>query len=293
MQWSRCTVQLAVVASLIAYATWARVNNGSFTPLEQWKVAVATGDKAALALFYSTVPAAEILVAKNKIKTPESLGNELKFWAGLSSSGVRNLDVKVLSLETARNQTKLVLRVQCMKGNQPVFFNMFQAWVEQAGQWHLSFSLRTDFFPDAKRRLPEPSKPNPVLYPDPSQAQTQLTAALAAAGSQRKRVLAVFGANWCYDCHVLDATFNSPEFTSLVQTNYIVVHINIGDEGKDNNDLAARCRVNLDRGVPSLAVLDPDGTVVVSQQNGEFQSTIKIGPEDVHTFLQRWKPARN
>jgi hypothetical protein len=70
------------------------------------------------------------------------------------------------------------------------------------------------------------------------------------------------------------------------------VHINIGGEGKDNNDLAARCRVNLDRGVPSLAVLEPNGEIVVSQQNGEFQSTVKIGPEDVRTFLEKWKPAR-
>jgi hypothetical protein len=52
-------------------------------------------------------------------------------------------------------------------------------------------------------------------------------------------------------------------------------------------------RGDLDRGVPSLAVLDPDGNAVVSQQNGEFQSTVKIGPEDVYTFLQRWKPAKN
>jgi hypothetical protein len=161
----------------------------------------------------------------------------------LSSSGVRKVDVKLLSLETARNETKLALRIQGVKGNQPVFFNMFQSWVQQGGHWHLRFSLRTDFFPDARRRLPEPSKPNPVLYPDPSGAQAQLTAALAAAGRQKKRVLAVFGANWCYDCHVPDATFNSPEFTSLVRSNYVIVHINIGDEGKDNNDLAARCGV--------------------------------------------------
>jgi thiol:disulfide interchange protein len=140
--------------------------------------------------------------------------------------------------------------------------------------------------------LPEPVKPNPALYPEPKEAQSELTTALAEAKQKRKRVLVIFGANWCYDCHVLDATFRSPAFAPLVQTNYIVVHINIGDEGKDNNDLAARLGVNLDRGVPSLAVLDPDGKVIVSQQNGEFESTVKIGPEDVHAFLEKWKPAR-
>ena len=48
----------------------------------------------------------------------------------------------------------------------------------------------------------------------------------------------------------------------------------------------------LNRGIPSLAVLNPDGTVVVAQKNGEFESTVKIGPEEVRAFLIKWKPAR-
>jgi hypothetical protein len=35
------------------------------------------------------------------------------------------------------------------------------------------------------------------------------------------------------------------------------------------------------KGVPALAVLDPDGKVVYSQKKGEFESTPAIGPEDV------------
>jgi thioredoxin 1 len=105
-------------------------------------------------------------------------------------------------------------------------------------------------------------------------------------------VLVVFGANWCYDCHVLDTTFRSKEFAPLVNANYVVVHISVGDEGKDNHDLAARLGVALDHGIPSLAVLEPDGKVVVAQKSGEFESTVKIGPEDVRAFLNKWKPAR-
>jgi hypothetical protein len=48
----------------------------------------------------------------------------------------------------------------------------------------------------------------------------------------------------------------------------------------------------LDKGVPSLAVLDPDGKLVFSQKQGEFESTIRLGPDDVTAFLQRWKPQR-
>ena len=290
----QCLRHAAVLVFLGNFAVLASNVPGNaprtFAPFEEWRTAALAGDKAALAPIYSIRPAAKILAGKPV--TIEPLEDELQFWAGLRSSGLTNFRLKVLSLETAGNQTRLILRAQAIKASQPVFANMAQIWIQQLDGWHLALSQRSDFYPDATRRLPEPAKPNPVLYPDPSQAQAQLTAALAAAGRTKKRVLAVFGANWCYDCHVLDATFHSPAFMSLVQANYIVVHINIGDEGKDNNDLAARLGVNLERGVPSLAVLDPDGKVIVSQQNGEFESTVKIGPEDVHTFLQRWKPAR-
>ena len=102
----------------------------------------------------------------------------------------------------------------------------------------------------------------------------------------------VFGGNWCYDCHVLDTTFHSKEFAPLVDANYVLVHINVGHEGKDNKDLAARLGVVLDKGVPSLGVLEFHGKVVYAHQNGELESTVKIGPEDVRAFLEKWKPVR-
>jgi len=139
--------------------------------------------------------------------------------------------------------------------------------------------------------LPEPAKPNASLYPPPQEAQSDLNAALATAAKEHKRVLVVFGANWCYDCHVLDTTFHSTSFAPLVNNNYVVVHVSIGDEGKDNNDLAAKFGVGLERGVPNLAVLDANGKVIVAQR-GEFEATTKIGPTDVKAFLEKWKPVR-
>ena len=169
---------------------------------------------------------------------------------------------------------------------------MAQIWTQQPDGWRMLASRRGDFSPEAVRRLPQPATPNPDLYSDPKEAEAELKAALGEAAKEHKRVLVVFGANWCYDCHVLDTTFHSLEFAPLVNANYVVVHISVGDEGKDNNDLAARLGVALDHGIPSLAVLDPDGKVVVAQKSGEFESTVKIGPEDVRAFLEQWKPAR-
>ena len=41
-----------------------------------------------------------------------------------------------------------------------------------------------------------------------------------------------------------------------------------------------------DRGIPSLAVFEPDGKVVVAQKDGEFESIVRIGPEEIDAFLE-------
>ena len=164
-----------------------------------------------------------------------------------------------------------------------------QVWVQQNGGWRILSTQRSDLAASVPRRLPEPAKPNTQLYPAPEEAPAEIAAALRAATKDQKRVILVFGGNWCYDCHVLDATFRSKQIAPLVNENYHVVHVNVGDYDK-NLDLAKKYDIPLEKGVPSLAILDPDGKLVVSQKKGEFESTTRIGPEDVVEFLKRWRP---
>jgi hypothetical protein len=100
----------------------------------------------------------------------------------------------------------------------------------------------------------------------------------------------VFGGNWCYDCHVLDQCFHQADVAPVVEKNFQVVHVDIGDDGKKNSDLAAEYKIPLDKGVPALAILGADGKLLYSQQNGEFESARSLDPDDVITFLNKWKP---
>lgn len=257
-----------------------------FAPLESWKAAVDSADAPALAQLYSKT--ARVLVGKED----KRLADEARYWTGLKAAGVLGIDPKVLEISEDGNRTRLVLRVQAFKGYGALVASMTQVWEKQADGWQLVASQRSDFHADPGRRLPEPAKPNTRLYPEPKEAPAELDAAAAAAARSGKRLLVIFGANWCYDCQVLDTTFHSKQFAPLVDDNFIVVHINIGDEGKDNNDLAAHLGVNLDKGIPSLAVLAPDKSVIFAQRDGEWESTVKIGPDDVRAFLEKWKPGR-
>jgi thioredoxin 1 len=68
------------------------------------------------------------------------------------------------------------------------------------------------------------------------------------------------------------------------------VHVDIGPDGKKNNDLALEFQVPLKKGVPALAVLESDGKLVFSQKDGEFEAASAMDPQSFLEFLNRWKP---
>ena len=146
--------------------------------------------------------------------------------------------------------------------------------------------------------LAQPIKPGVLTAPPaPIQglyrgdARTEISEALAATTTSHKRVLLIFGADWCYDCHVLDHAFHSTEIAPLLDSNFVVVHVDVGKYDK-NLDLAKKYNVPLDKGVPALAVLDKKGKLLFSQKNGEFEGARRMTVEDVTAFLDKWKPGK-
>jgi hypothetical protein len=263
----------------------------AFEPLDNWKAAVLAGDKAALQGFYATNPPARIKTPAGETVDPYT---EPAFWSSLKTAGLNQLDVKVLEVKTPEpGVTLLTLRIEAglKTGSEEklTYVSVAQAWMQKLGVWKIAAAQRGDLTIKEARRLPEPAKPNTQLYPPPEEAHAEIASALASATKDHKRVLLVFGGNWCYDCHVLDTTFRSADFAPIVNANYHVIHINVGNYDA-NLDLADKYQIPLKKGVPSLAILDPDGKLVVSQKQGEFESTVKIGPEDVLEFLKKWKP---
>ena len=127
------------------------------------------------------------------------------------------------------------------------------------------------------------------IYNERADAHAEIKEALEKATAEHKRVIVVFGANWCYDCHALDKDFHRPDVAPILSANYEVVHVDIG-KGEKNQDLMTKYEVPMKKGIPGLAVLDTDGKLVYSQKNGEFENARALTPEDVLAFLNKWKP---
>jgi hypothetical protein len=265
----------------------------AFEPLDSWRKAVVSGDRSALAAMYSTSPPAQAKTPQGQTQDP---AEEPAYWSSLRGAGLSSLAIKILEVKDLQPGVKaLVLRLEVglhtTDGEKSGIASVSQVWQQQRGEWRIVSTQRGDLVAKPAMRLPEPAKPNIQLYPDPAEAPAAVASALAAATKDHKRVLLIFGGNWCYDCHVLDSTFHSKAISPLINANYHVVHINVGEYDK-NLDLAKKYEIPLDKGVPSLAVLDAAGNLVISQKKGEFESTVRIGPEDIVKFLKQWKPPR-
>ena len=155
------------------------------------------------------------------------------------------------------------------------------AWIQQGGRWLFAGEQRQDLSQAARQK---------DLYPASADANADIAAALRQAAATRRHVLIDFGANWCFDCHVLDDAFHSAEIAPELNRNFVVVHVDVGEFDK-NLPLAEKYGVPLKRGIPALAVLDSHGKLLFSQKQGEFEKARSLAPEDILAFLNKWKPS--
>ena len=151
----------------------------------------------------------------------------------------------------------------------------------------LSVSMASPFLP-AQVAPPAVPAVHKHIYPEISEAQADVDAALRQAGKDHKRVLLIFGGDWCGDCQVLDINLHDSANVDLLTSPYIVVHVNIGHMDQ-NVELAAKYGVPLKKGVPAVSVIDPKGKVIHAQATGEFADMRHMDPRSVNEFLTQWK----
>lgn len=126
-------------------------------------------------------------------------------------------------------------------------------------------------------------------YQGESEARAGVEAAKARAGEQAKRVAVVFGAGWCPDCRALDAAFEHPLMAPIVEPAFVVVKVDVGNRDR-NLGLMAEYGMDVHRGIPAVAVLEPDGTLVDAQRNGELRTARSLSAAEIATLFHRWRP---
>src|SRR5688572_7217604 len=106
----------------------------------------------------------------------------------------------------------------------------------------------------------------PSIYDAKADAREQVRAATALARRDARRVLVMFGGDWCGWCHKLHGLFKSdPAIRDLLADEYVLVLVDT--RAPHAQDLLAECKGDLEGvGYPFLAVLDGRGEVVTRQE---------------------------
>jgi thioredoxin 1 len=252
--------------------------SASFAPLEQWKAAVVAGNARALRSLYSSSPPAQISTTSAQL----SADSDISFWIGLKARSIAIQIAQSNSPQPGLQQIIFHARIRTLP--QTVYVAEAQLWQQQGMEWKLVSAKRTE-----ATKLEQPLSLDAKIYPVGVNASEEIHSMLLRAAKLHKHVLIVFGADWCYDCHVLDKAFQRPDIAAVLTPNYEVVHVDIG-QGDKNQDLMNQYEVPMKRGIPAIAVLDSSGKLLYSQKNGEFERARALGPEDLLEFLKKWKP---
>ena len=173
----------------------------------------------------------------------------------------------------------------------PMIGLMAVCLVAMAGMywWTSRHAAKPASLPSAPASVPAtPAFAPKHIYLETANPSADIAAALTQAKREHKRVIVDFGGDWCGDCQALDIYLHQAPNDALLAGHFVLVHVWIGHMDA-NLDVAKRYGVPITKGVPALAVLDGNGTVVYAQKTGEFEDMRHMEPGSVTEFLEKWK----
>lgn len=106
--------------------------------------------------------------------------------------------------------------------------------------------------------------------PDADPAVTY-QAALQKSGGEEKLVLLVFGSEWCPDCRSLNKKLGQAPLAATIEDHFVVAHVDVGNWDK-NMAFTEQFGEPVAQGIPSIAIVAPNGSVLYVSEAGEFAS---------------------
>jgi thioredoxin-related protein len=130
------------------------------------------------------------------------------------------------------------------------------------------------------------------LYDPVANAEKEIAAAVQKAAAEGKNVFVQVGGNWCIWCaRFSDFVTGDLAIDSLIQSNYVVYHLNYSKENK-NGSLLEKYRFPQRFGFPVFLVLNKKGELIHTQNSEYLEDGAKsYNKSKVVEFLKNWTPA--
>jgi thioredoxin 1 len=124
-------------------------------------------------------------------------------------------------------------------------------------------------------------------------ARGAIAAARVKAAGEGKRVAVVFGSDWCPDCEAFKAALSHRLVSPILDPSFVVVKVSVGNRDR-NIDLMEEYGMTVESGIPAVAIVEPDGTLVAAQLDGAFRNASSLlSVAEIVSFFHRYAPARS
>ena len=125
---------------------------------------------------------------------------------------------------------------------------------------------------------------SPLPYDEAADAKADIRHALSEAKADHRKVLVIFGANWCEDCRALDKAFKTGPNAELMSRQFDVVKIDVGRFNR-NLDVDSVYGNAIKKGIPAAVVLSADNQVLYSTKAGELSNARRMSETGVYEFF--------
>jgi protein disulfide-isomerase len=79
----------------------------------------------------------------------------------------------------------------------------------------------------------------------------------------------------------------------ILEPGFVVVHVSVGNRDR-NLELMRSYGMTVGSGIPAVAVLEPDGSLVAAQRDGEFRNaSALLSVAEIVSFFHRLTPVRS
>lgn len=144
---------------------------------------------------------------------------------------------------------------------------------------------------------PEYPAMGPDLFDRQVPGEVLIDQAVVQAQKEGKRVLVLFGANWCPWCRRLHRTFTeTPPIRARLRSDFVLVYVDANFRNDKNRNAAVLKRYGDpigQYGLPVLVVLERDGTQLATQETNALAAPSDEGVvKNIGEFLAKWAPPK-
>ena len=121
-------------------------------------------------------------------------------------------------------------------------------------------------------------------YDDRADAKGAIRAAQQQAIKGERKLLLIFGANWCEDCRALDTAMKAGRNAALIAREFEVVKIDVGKFDR-NLDIAAVYGNPIKKGIPAAVILSAKSEVLYATRAGELANARRMSESGIYEFF--------